>query len=842
MRSTTVRASARAPEGPSGRPAEPVETGGTDRPDAVGPAGTTDPPGWRRRIRPHVLPVAVIGVSVLLANLPAILGLVSANPLVVEGGLVTGRSGVLPGYPFIDPNAGFTLQALGHLAALDWLHGHVPWWNAFEGVGSPLAGEVQSGALFPLTLLLVFHQGFLLLQLSLELLAGCSTYALTRHLGVGRTVAAAAGVAFGLCGTFAWFAHAPIRPVAFLPLALLGVERAMDAAGSGRRGGWRLLAVAVGLSILAGFPETTAIDGLFVLWWAVLRLLGPGRPCWRAMATKVIGGGVAGVAIAAPLLVAFDSYLPFADVGTHAGSGLASVSLPAAGLSQTVLPYVFGPIFGLHAAAGQNDPISYLWSNVGGYLDVTLLAAALVGLVGRRHRRLRVGIAAWVAVCLLRTFGWPPVVHLMAHLPGISSTAFYRYADPSWELAVVVLAALGLDDIARTLTRRWVLAAAVVATAGLAAWSTVTAWPILTATVPPDRGPQPHDYALGSLGAALVLLAGLLVGGIRAGRPAGRGRSGPRADRSRRRGRVVMAGVVAVESIALLGFTYLSAPPVPAALQTGSVTWLQHHLGTSRFYTFGPIQPNYGSYFQIAQLNLNDSPWPKAMNAEILGGLDPNSIPGIFTGGARASVAGPTPAQELERHLAAFESLGVRYVVEGAGGTDIQGTQWPAPGSPAWPAGPRLVYRDGFAEIWQLPAAAPAFSAGPGCSVAVHGWDAATVTCPHPSVLLRRVQYLPGWTATADGSAVAVTQASSGPSGLFQQVRVPAGTTTVDFTFTPPHELLAFAAAVVAAGCVVGSLVRGRRRRLAPTVTSPAPAGPGDPPAPPGTPDPGEVP
>ena len=52
----------------------------------------------------------------------------------------------------IDPNVGFITQSLGHLAALDILHGHLPWWNYFEGLGQPLAGEMQSAALFPLTL------------------------------------------------------------------------------------------------------------------------------------------------------------------------------------------------------------------------------------------------------------------------------------------------------------------------------------------------------------------------------------------------------------------------------------------------------------------------------------------------------------------------------------------------------------------------------------------------------------------------------------------------------------------------------------------------------------------
>jgi hypothetical protein len=129
---------------------------------------------------------------------------------------------------------------------------------------------------------------------ALEVTTGWSTYFLARRLGVGRSFSTTAGVAFGLCGTFAWFAHAPIRPIALLPLCLIGVERAIDAARAGRKGGWRLLAVALALSILAGFPETTLIDGVFVLWWSILRLAGPARASWRPAVAKLAAGGIVG--------------------------------------------------------------------------------------------------------------------------------------------------------------------------------------------------------------------------------------------------------------------------------------------------------------------------------------------------------------------------------------------------------------------------------------------------------------------------------------------------------------------------------------------------------------------
>jgi hypothetical protein len=170
--------------------------------------------------------------------------------------------------------------------------------------------------------------------------------------------------------------------------------------------------------------------------------------------------------------------------------------------------------------------------------------------------------------------------------------------------------------------------------------------------------------------------------------------------------------------------------------------------------------------------------------------------------------------------------------VESANGQDVQGQVFPAVGMAAWPAGPRMVYRDGFAEIWQLPRPATVFSLRPAsnrvgnsngsalpasCRVVGVGWDQATVRCSQPSTLVRRTLYLPGWTASVDGKGVAVGTDPGKPVGLFQTVAVPAGTTTVRFTYLPPHEGWAGVATLIALVALVVSLLGvrlGARRRM----------------------------
>ena len=106
------------------------------------------------------------------------------------------------------------MQALGGLAARDWLGGHAPWWNPYDGVGLPLAAEAQNGGMFlPFVLLLRLSTACCILKIAMQMAAGLAAWALLRQLGGSRWAAWLGGALFSLGGTFAWFAHAPILPI-----------------------------------------------------------------------------------------------------------------------------------------------------------------------------------------------------------------------------------------------------------------------------------------------------------------------------------------------------------------------------------------------------------------------------------------------------------------------------------------------------------------------------------------------------------------------------------------------------------------------------------------------------
>ncbi|HXB12209.1 MAG TPA: hypothetical protein VNZ45_09505, partial [Bacteroidia bacterium] len=268
------------------------------------------------------------------------------NPILQRSGLSTQISpGFISGQSTIDPNDGFTSQALGHAAAESWAKGSVPYWNYYEGVGEPLAGGMQSAALLPLSLVQYFSDGIVYFHFLLGLISGVATYLFFRKIGLSYSIAVLGGVLFELNGAFAWLTNAAFNPITFLPLLLLGIEYALSSSKENKRGGWVIIALALSLSLYAGFPETAFIDAVFAMGWGGIRFFSLKNENRKTYVRKVLIGGSVGLLLAAPILVAFLGYLPYAITGGHA-SGYGNTGLPASTFPALFMPYIFGPIFG----------------------------------------------------------------------------------------------------------------------------------------------------------------------------------------------------------------------------------------------------------------------------------------------------------------------------------------------------------------------------------------------------------------------------------------------------------------------------------------------------------------
>jgi hypothetical protein len=716
-------------------------------------------------VSPDAWAMLAIAAAVVLANLPYLLGLFDPNPLGPRSGLVSGLvPGLARGQPMLDPNNGFISQALSHRAALDWLHFQLPWWDPYEGTGAPLAGEMQSAALFPPTLLTLISNGQLWEHMLLEIVAGFSTYLLLRRLCASRWASAAAGIAFALNGTFAWFSHATVNPVAFLPMLLLGIELTYAASVTGARGGWWLIAIAGALSFYAGFPEVAYIDTLLAICWFAWRCGCVGRARLPRFARQAAAGAIVGTALSAPLLIASIDYLNHADLGSHATALFGSEHLPTQALPQLLLPYVYGPI------AGYADPkllLPGIWGGIGGYLSTSLLLFGLLGAVSKRRRGLRWMLLAWIVLVVARIYEQPAFLGaVLGVLPGMSRVAFLRYATASLELPVIVLAALGLDELARASARHRRLAGAALASLAIVVVAAIAARP-LAHQLGSTFSHRPYFKGAVAWGAAVVVTgAGLTL------------------VRNARTRSALVALLISIDAIALFVVPELSAP---RSVQTdlAPAEFLQRHLGNSRFFTLGPVAPNYGAYFGTGSVNINDIPIPSSFAHYIKTRLDPTVDPTLFVGSPAGghSPFAPSPEQQLLGHLAGYRNASVTYVLTQAGQA-----------LPQSPSTFQLVYRSPSTWIYHLAGSAPYFTATtPGCAVRTEGRESVQLSCSARTVLVRRETDLPGWSAQVDGRPVSLRRSGD----LFQAVSVGAGRHRVTFSYSPPNldwGLLAFAA------------------------------------------------
>lgn len=737
-----------------------------------------------RRISPNGWAVIAIVILVLAANGVHLLGITKPNPLGFYSGLSFERKpGFVPGEQTIDPNIGYTAQALGHRAMLDLVHGHLPWWNPYEGTGMPLAGEMQSGALFPPNILLLLSNGQLYLHILLEIVAGLATYFLLRRVGLAWFACLAGAAAFALNGTFSWLQHATFNPVAFLPLVLLGIERARAATIGNRHGGWHLLALAGALSFLAGFPETTYLDSLMCLVWFGWRLIGGLTSAQRKLfAQKVaIGTGVAGL-LSAPLAIAFVDFTTHAFLAGHSGGGYGALHLPAQGIAQLLVPYIYGPIF---TFADKARVLTFQWDFVGGYITMSLLALVIWGVFGRERRGLRITLATFAVLVFARSYGQVPLLgHVFGVFPGMQNVQFFRYAAPILELSVIVLAALGIDDAIRS-PRRSVIVGACLVSAGVL----VAVWKgsenLRMALGPgglPGGGPLTFSnghYGGGSIAwsAAGVLAISLAAGVLRSPRARG----------------AALALVLSIDMLAMFNVPELSASR-SFRIDTRAVQYLQRHLGTARLFTLGPMAPNYGSYWSLGELDTNDGAVLENFHRYVDTRLDQVAYPTLFTGTYGGPPGTPTnPASELVTNLAGYQAAGVSYV--------LSDPRLPIPRTPNL----TLVEKTPATWIYRLAGAAPLFGTKPpACTVMTRSITSAVVDCLAATTLVYRETTQPGWSAAVDGNSVSDT-----PAGLFQSIHVPAGRHTVSFDYQPPGILWGELAFLL--GAVIFVLPRSQR-------------------------------
>lgn len=729
-----------------------------------------------RRLPPSTTPLLLIVLAVLIGNGLYLIGESNINPISWTANISTIVCHVTCGRPMIDPNVGFITQPLGHLSAMDLLHGHLPWWNYFEGLGQPLAGEMQSASFFPLTLLFALPAGLLWFHIGLEVIAGISTYFLAKRLGMPVIVATCAGALFALNGTFAWVGNAVLNPIAFLPMLLLGIEMIFDSAQTKNNRGWYVAAIGVALAFYSGFPEVAYFNGLFALGWAVVRLFSVPRDARaRAVGRLGIAGGI-GILLSLPILVPFADFSKVANLGHHTAAidGTAHISVHS--LQMFFDPYVHGTLF-------SNPNVASIWGGIGGYFTASVGALALLGLFGQRLRALRIFLAAWIVIGLSGAFNFLELRKVWNLIPLIQNVSFGRYIMSSLELSMIVLAAFGLMDLVESAKAKRLF--------------TVTTSLMLLGL-------------LWIVVAAPALNDGVVIGG---------------------RKRIILALLDAIPFIAVIAllalgrFTKYKIVPLLVALvlvgesllifgvpgggaakyvnvDQGPIAFLQKYEGNYRFFDFAVLTPNWGSQYGLNELNAIDLPFPEKFSTLIETQLSPGLTPSnqfVIHNGMTGMIA---QEDAIVSHFNNYEAASVKFLLMPKA----------VPILPALTAlNVKLVYSDALANIYQMPNPRPFFSmASTNCTVTSDGVNKATVQCPNSgSSLIRTELMMPGWKAYVNGAAVPITAVD----GVYQTIKISQGTSVVTYSFVPPHEKYAVLLALLAALFLVVVWVFERRTR-----------------------------
>ena len=721
-----------------------------------------------RRLPRSTTPLLLILLAVFIGNGLYLIGESNINPIWWTANISTIVCHVTCGRPMIDPNVGFITQPFGHLAAMDLLHGHLPWWNYFEGLGQPLAGEMQSAALFPLTLWFALPAGLLWFHISLELIAGFSTYFLAKRLGAPVIMATCAGALFALNGTFSWVGNAVLNPIAFLPLLLLGVEMIYDSTQTKSNRGWYVAAIAVALAFSAGFPEVAYFNGLFALGWAAVRLFSlPRESRLRAIGRLGIGGGV-GILLSLPILVPFVDFYKVANLGHHTAAidGTAHISIHA--VQMFFDPYVHGTLF-------YNLNVASVWGGIGGYFTASVGALAILGLFGKRLRPLRIYLAAWTLIGLCGAWNFLELRKVWNLIPLIENVSFGRYIMSSCELSFILLAAFGLMDLAESpKAKRLFTVTTSVMLLGLI-WIVLAASSLNKGVVYSGRARIIYAFldAIPFIALGALLVLGRLT----------KFKIVP----------LLVALVLVGESLLMFGVPS-GASAKYVTVDQGPIAFLRQHEGEDRFFDFAVLTPNWGSQYGLNELNAIDLPFPEKFSSlierQLYPGLTPSNQFVIHDGmtGMDAQMS------ELVTHFKNYEAASVKYLLLPAA----------LPISPALTSlGVTQVYSDAKADIYQMPDPRPFLSTkSSSCTVTSTNVDAATVHCPNGGTTLIRTELMmAGWKASVNGKAVTIKTTGR----VYQGVKVPEGTSTVTFSFVPPHEKYAVVLALLAAAFLLGT-------------------------------------
>ena len=335
--------------------------------------------------------------------------------------------------------------------------GVVPFWNPHQYAGTPFLADNQSGLFYPFNLLLFLlwpnfsYSAIELLVIWHFFFAGAAMYACLRLMRpdapIGRPAATLGAIAFMFSDVF--ITHIGnlnlIAVAAWLPLAFLGLHRAIRAGTAGNRVAWAVGGgAALGIGTLAGHGQMTFLIALFLGSYALYQTI-INRQMWGLPLLAILG--IFAIALAGI------SLFPAAETLRHTLRAefdyerSTNYALPMRALAGLVAPDFYG----------RNASFWGDWLRVEvGYAGILTLILAAAAIVWRPNRQTFFFVTAGLFFLLLALGPATPVYPFLAQLlPAIPFQVPARFVLLS-NFCLAVLAALGLDALssAESLSKR----------------------------------------------------------------------------------------------------------------------------------------------------------------------------------------------------------------------------------------------------------------------------------------------------------------------------------------------------------------------------------------------------
>jgi hypothetical protein len=326
-----------------------------------------------------------------------------------------------------------------------WAAGEWPHRNRWNGCGGPLAGNGQSAAFSPFTLLslaLPLGRAFTLQGALKLLLALSGTWLWLTELRVSRGSALLASIAFAFSFSMTPWLYFPLTSVVCLwPWALFACERLVGKEIDRRS--FALLVAVFAFWAVGGHVESAASGAALLLTWFLARRVSGALPEARRLPGRVAAASVFALGISAfallPQVLAI-----FASERFALAARLPLGPLWPAGLVTSFFPRALGDSIDSPMIPGRIGPFPEMAL---GYFGIVAWACVLLLLrPGSPRRRVELALLAPAAIGLAVAIGLWPFAELVGHVPLLKLMSPLRFL--SWlALCGAALAAFELDRL-----------------------------------------------------------------------------------------------------------------------------------------------------------------------------------------------------------------------------------------------------------------------------------------------------------------------------------------------------------------------------------------------------------